>query len=328
MSNGLALRIAVVVGLALALFAVLFFRLWDLQVLSGKKYLEEANNNRTRAFRVEAPARQNPRSQRQGAGRQPHQPGAPGQPAEAAGAGSEAPSRAGPARCARPHVTAPGAQARCTKQLAVAGGAPITLRRDVGYDLVYYLQENQGSFPGVQVQRVFVRNYPHGTLAAHVLGTVGEINEEELKEPRHRDLQPGDEVGKGGVEQTYDRYLRGKPGITRIQVNALGEPTPGGQAGLQAARPRRQPEALARSPTVQEAGEQALASRGLPGAFLTMNVHNGQILALGSYPTYDPSVFTKPLTQAQVNSLYRNPLVAAHQPRHRRALSRPARPSS
>ena len=61
------------------------------------------------------------------------------------------------------------------------------------------------------------------------MGTVGEINEEELKEPRYRNLQPGDEIGKGGVEQTYDRYLRGKPGMTRIQVNALGEPTPGGQ---------------------------------------------------------------------------------------------------
>ncbi len=55
MNNGLALRIAVIGGLTVALFAVLFFRLWDLQVLSAKKYLAEANNNRTRSFRVEAP---------------------------------------------------------------------------------------------------------------------------------------------------------------------------------------------------------------------------------------------------------------------------------
>ena len=66
----------------------------------------------------------------------------------------------------------------------VAAGAPVTLRRDVGYDLVYYVEENQGNFPGVTVQRVFVRNYPHGTQAAHVLGYVGEVNEEELKEAR------------------------------------------------------------------------------------------------------------------------------------------------
>ncbi len=304
--NGLALRIAVVVGFALALFAVLFFRLWDLQVLSGKKYLEEANNNRTRAFRVEAPrgkilARNGGAlvENRTSLALQVNLQKLPTPPAR---------RRAELARLgALTHMSLRQVRRTMHQQLAVAGGAPITLRRDVGYDLVYYLQENQGSFPGVQVQRVFVRKYPHGTLAAHVLGTVGEINEEELKEPRHRNLQPGDEVGKGGVEQTYDRYLRGKPGITRIQVNALGEPTPGGQLVSKPPVPGDNLK-LSLMANVQEAGEQALASRGLPGAFLTMNVHNGQILALGSYPTFEPSVFTKPLTQAQVNSLYRNPL--------------------
>ncbi len=304
--TGLALRIAVVVGFALSLFAVLSFRLWDLQVLSGKKYLEEANNNRTREFRVEAPRGKildrNGRAlveNRTSLALQVNLQKLPTLPAR---------RRAELARLgALTHMSMRQVRRTMHQQLAVAGGAPITLRRDVGYDLVYYLQENQSSFPGVQVQRVFVRKYPHGTLAAHVLGTVGEISEEELKEPRHRDLQPGDEVGKGGVEQTYDRYLRGKPGITRIQVNALGEPTPGGQLVSKSPVPGDNLK-LSLMANVQEAGEQALAARGLPGAFLTMNVHNGQILALGSYPTYEPSEFTKPLTQAQVNNLYRNPL--------------------
>ncbi|MGA8745336.1 MAG: penicillin-binding protein 2 [Solirubrobacterales bacterium] len=306
MRNGLALRIAVVVGVAVALFAVLFFRLWDLQVLSGKKYLEEANNNRTREFRVEAPrgkilARNGKVlvENRTSLALQVNPQKLLSQPrrrrAELARLGALA------------HMSAHQVRVTMHQQLAVAAGAPITLRRNVSYDLVYYLQENQARFPGVQVQRVFVRNYPHGTLAAHVLGTVGEINEEELKEARYRNLQPGDEIGKGGVEQTYDRYLRGKPGLTRIQVNALGEPTPGGQLVSKPPVPGDSLK-LSLNSSVQEAGEQALASRGLPGAFLTMNVHNGQILALGSYPTFDPSVFTKPLTQAQVNALYRNTL--------------------
>ena len=55
------------------------------------------------------------------------------------------------------------------------------------------------------MQRVFVRHYPDGTLAAHVLGSVGEVSEEELKEPRYKGLEPGEEVGKGGVEYTYDK---------------------------------------------------------------------------------------------------------------------------
>jgi penicillin-binding protein 2 len=305
MRNGLALRIAVIGGLALALFAVLFFRLWDLQVLSGPQYLAEANNNRTREFRVTAPRGDildrngktivdNRTSLALQVNPQKLPPLPARRQAELAHLGALA------------QMSLHQVRATMHEQLKLAAGAPVTLRRDVGYDLVYYLQENQDRFPGVQAQRVFVRHYPVGTLAAHVLGSVGEVSEEQLKEARYRKLQPGDEVGQGGVEDTYDRFLRGQPGLTRIQVNALGQPTPGGQL---VSKPPVPGDSLKLSidSSVQAAGEQALAARGLPGAFVTMNVHNGQILGLGSFPTFDPSVFTKPMTQAQVNDLYRNP---------------------
>lgn len=309
MSRGLALRIAVVGGLALALFAVLLFRLWDLQVLSGQKYLAEANNNRTREFRVTAPRGDildrngkaivdNRTSLALQVNPQKLPPLPARRQAELARLGALA------------HMSLRQVRGTMHEQLKVAAGAPVTLRRDVGYDLVYYLQENQSRFPGVQVQRVFVRHYPDGTLAAHVLGSVGEVSEEQLKEARYRKLQPGDEVGQGGVEDTYDRFLRGQPGLTRIQVNALGQPTPGGQLVSTPPVPGDSLK-LSIDSSVQAAGEQALAARGLPGAFVTMNVNNGQILGLGSFPTFDPSVFTKPMTQAQVNDLYRNP-AASH----------------
>jgi penicillin-binding protein 2 len=304
MRNGLALRIAVIGGLALALFAVLFFRLWDLQVLSGPQYLAEANNNRTREFRVTAPRGDildrngkvivdNRTSLALQVNPQKLPPLPARRQAELAHLGALA------------QMSLHQVRATMHEQLKLAAGAPVTLRRDVGYDLVYYLQENQDRFPGVQVQRVFVRHYPGGTLAAHVLGSVGEISEEQLKEARYRKLQPGDEVGQGGVEDTYDRFLRGQPGLTRIQVNALGQPTPGGQL---VSKPPVPGDSLKLSidSSVQAAGEQALAARGLPGAFVTMNVHNGQILGLGSFPTFDPGVLTEP-SQAQVNALYRNP---------------------
>ena len=147
------------------------------------------------------------------------------------------------------------------------------------------------------MQRVFVRDYPDGTLAAHILGNVGEITEEELKEPRYRGLQPGDEIGQDGVEDTYDRYLRGKPGLTRIQVDALGQPTPNGQLVSKPPAPGDNLK-LTIDAEVQDAGEAALAARGLPGGFITMNVHNGEILGLGSFPTFEPAVFTPPLTQS------------------------------
>ncbi|HEX7244992.1 MAG TPA: penicillin-binding protein 2 [Solirubrobacterales bacterium] len=305
MSNRLALRIAVFGGFAVALFAVLFFRLWHLQVLDGEKYLAEAKNNRTRSYRVSAPRGQildrngnvlvdnrtslalqvNPRK-------------LPADPAE---------RKAELARLATlTHTTLPRLRRAMHEELKLAPAAPVTLRRDVGNYLVYYLQENQDRFPGVEIQRVFVRDYPDGTLAAHIVGNVGEISEDELKEPRYKSLQPGDEIGQDGVEDTYDRYLRGVPGLTRIQVDALGQPTPNGRLVSKPPAPGKSLE-LTIDEKVQAAGEAAMAERGLPGGFIVMDVHSGEILGLGSFPTFDPTSLTPPLTQAQVNETYRNP---------------------
>jgi penicillin-binding protein 2 len=302
--NQLALRIALFGGLALLLFGLLFFRLWFLQVLNGKQYLAEANNNRTREFRVSAPRGdildRNGEvlvENRTSLALQVNPQRLPARPAK---------RRAELARLgALTNSSLHRVRRLIHEQLKLAPSAPVTLRRDVGHYLVYYLQENQGRFPGVAVQRVFVRDYPHGSLAAHLLGYVGEISEEQLKERRYRGLVPGDEIGQEGVEDTYDRWLRGRPGITRIQVDALGQPT---RRGHLVSKPPLPGDTLKLSIDggVQAAGEAALARRGLPGGFIAMNVHSGEIIALGSFPSFDPSVFTKPLTQKQVDFLYRN----------------------
>lgn len=308
MNNKLALRVAIFGGVALALFVVLFFRLWFLQVLNGDKYLAEAKNNRTREFRVSAPRGEildrNGRilvSNRTSLALQVSPDKLPEDPRA---------RRAELAQLAKlTHSSLPQVRKTIREQVKLAAGAPVTLRRDVGSFLVFYLQENQDRFPGVSVQRVFVRRYPHGTLAAHIVGSVGEVNEEELKEPAYRRLEPGDEIGKDGVEDTYDRFLRGTPGIERIQVDALGQPTRNGQLVSQPPVPGENLK-LSIDADVQEAGEAAMASFGLRGGFVTMDVHTGEILALGSYPTFDPSVFTRPMTQAQVNALYRDEILA------------------
>src|SRR3954454_2326483 len=217
-NRSMALRLGIFGGVALVLFAILFFRLWFLQVLNGDKYLAEANNNRTREYRVSAPRgdildrdgnvlvdnrislalQLNPNKLSP----------------DAAQRRNELAALAG-----LTHTTLPRLRRTIHEEAELAPGAPITLRRDVGHFLIYYLEENQDRFPGVTVERVFVRRYPHGSMAAHLVGNVGEINNEELKERRYKNLQPGDEVGKEGVEDTYDHYLRGRPGLTRIQVD-------------------------------------------------------------------------------------------------------------
>src|SRR3954447_16539081 len=304
----LALRVAVLGGAAVILFGVLFFRLWNLQVLDGDKYLAEAKNNRTREFKVIAPRgdvldregnvivdNRTSRALQLNAEKLPEDPA--GERAVLARLGKLA------------HMSLPKGRKAIREGEEVAGGGRGTLRQDVGYSLVAYVEEHQREFPGVSVERVFVRHYPHGTLAAHVLGSVGEINEEELKDPRYKELEPGDEVGKAGVEYSYDKFLRGQPGLQKVQVNALGQPTPGGQLVSKSPTPGENLK-LTIDPEVQAAGESALASQGLPGGFITMDVNNGQILGLGSFPTYEPSVLTPPMTQAQVNTLYRDPVLA------------------
>jgi penicillin-binding protein 2 len=307
-NNQLAVRIAVFGGVAIALFAVLFFRLWFLQMLNGDEFLAEARNNRTREFQVTAPRGEildregkvlvanrtslalqvNPRK-------------LPPDPRE---------RRAELAQLADlTHSSLPRVRKMIHEGAELAPGAPVTLRSDVGSYLIYYLEENQARFPGVAVERVFVRRYPHGTLAAHLFGNVGEVDKEELKEARYRDLEPGDRVGKEGIEAEYDKVLRGRNGATRIQVDALGQPTPGGQLDVVDPTPGDNLRLTVDS-GLQEAGDAALSEQGLAGAYVAMDVHSGAILAMGSNPTFDPEVFTRPLSQSQVNQLYRDPVLS------------------
>jgi len=299
--KGTALRVAVIGGLGLLLFAALFFRLWSLQVVTGDKYLAEANDNRTREITVRAPR---------------------GSILDRDG-NVLVDNRTSMALELDPLQIQSDPMDRRKRFTAIADvldrdvgwvqrqyreelktnppGSPITLMRDVEDDVVYYLQENQASYPEVLINRVFVRRYPEGFRAAHLLGSVGEVTADDLQDPASQGLEPGDALGKAGIEQTYDETLRGDNGLTRIQVDSLGRikgelqseiPEPGDSLRLTI------------DPDVQAAGEAALSSIGLPGAFVTMDVNNGEVLGMASNPTFDPSIFTRPLSQEQVDSLW------------------------
>jgi penicillin-binding protein 2 len=302
MSNSMTLRIAIFGGVALALFGILFFRLWFLQILNGDQYLAEANNNRTREFRVSAP--RGNILDREGDTLVTNRVSLALQVNPQKLPEEEARKRDELTQLAElTHTTLPKLRRTMRKELKLAPGLPVTLRRDVGNYLVYYLEENKGRFPGVDVERVFVRRYPKETFAAHIVGSVGEVTEEDLEEPRYKGLEAGDSIGQDGVEDTYDKFLRGTPGVTRIQVDAFGQPTAGGRLVSQRPVPGDNLQLTINS-NVQGAGEGALASFGLRGAFVTMDVHTGEILGMASFPTYDPTVLTPPLSQSEVDVLY------------------------
>jgi penicillin-binding protein 2 len=182
---------------------------------------------------------------------------------------------------------------RATPQYA---GYPVVLKQGVDRRLLFYLLENKERFPGVSVERTYVRSYKAGSLAAHILGIVGQVSPRQLKRPAYRGVAPGDVVGQSGVEYSYDRFLRGIAGSQRIQVDALGHPK-----GLLGSRPARAGDnlRLTLDAGLQEVGEEALRGRGLPSSFVAMNVRSGAILAMGSYPTFDPSFYTRPHTKAE-----------------------------
>jgi penicillin-binding protein 2 len=296
----LSLRVAVVGGAGVVLFAILFFRLWNLQVLSGEEYLAEAKNNRTREVKEIAP--RGDILDRDGEVLVDNRTSLALQLNTAKLPANPAAERAELARLGQlAHMSLRKVRRTIAEGEEVAAGAPVTLRRDVGFDVVAYVEENQDEFPGVAVQRVFVRHYPDGTRAAHVLGSVGEIEEDELKDPQYKGLEPGDEIGQSGAEYAYDKFLRGQSGLTRIQVNALGQPTPGGQLVSTPPTPGDSLK-LTIDGDVQTAGEAGLAEKGR-GGFISMNINTGEILALGSYPTFDPTQLIEP-TQAEVDELY------------------------
>ena len=138
---------------------------------------------------------------------------------------------------------------------------------------------------------MFLRQYPHGEIGAHLFGTVGEMTAEQQKDPRYHDVALGDRVGQAGVELQYDRFLRGRNGASRVQVDALGNLN--ADARRRAAAARASQLRLSVDLDVQEAGQQALAGGTGRGAFAVMDVHNGEVLGLGSQPSFDPNIFSK-----------------------------------
>ena len=173
--------------------------------------------------------------------------------------------------------------------------SPVTLKTDVGLTTVLYLQENQSRFPGVEVERVFLRKYPHEAIGAHLFGQLGEVTEDQLDRPRYSGVALGDRVGQSGIELQYDRYLRGRNGASRIQVDARGLPK--GELSVRDPRPGKRLR-LSIDFGVQKAGQAALARYGKPGGFVAMDPRSGEVIGLGSNPSYDPNVFAKGISSA------------------------------
>jgi len=285
-----ALRVAVIGAIALVAFAAVFFRLWYLQVLSGDKYRAEANDNRVREIRVQAP--RGKIVDREGRVLVDNRVGLAVRVSPKDLPEDEAARREVYERLAKVLKMRPDAVERTVeRQLKALPYSPATVKEDVSQQIIYYLFENQRDFPGVTVEQVFLRQYPHRAVGGQLFGTVGEITKEQKGDDRYRGVDLGDRVGQSGIEYQYDSFLRGRNGATRVEVDALGNQS-NEDDGLATRRPQQGRQIkLSVDLDVQRVGQLALGNA--PGAFVAMNVRNGEVLALGSTPSFDPNQFAK-----------------------------------
>jgi penicillin-binding protein 2 len=329
----LALRVAFLGTFALGMFAIIFFRLWFVQVLSGQKYLAQAKVNRVRDVAIPAPRGEI--FDRSGnilvASKRaiavqivpdglpvplqvPIDPHVIAHPPAADVALYDRLARVLHIRtkAEKCHVNGYGTHRLSPIACSVAQGyvqlsyADVTVATDVPRAVLFYLEERQRQFPGVSIQDVWLRTYPLKQVAAQLFGTVGPISPSELSDPRFKGLPPSAIVGQSGLEYYYNRYLQGQNGAEKVQIDALGRAT--GTIGRVAPVPGNNL-VLSLDTNLQQAGEQALqeADNTIPGAaggaFVAMDPQNGEVYAMGSLPSFDPNIFTKPVPTAVYKQL-------------------------
>jgi len=178
---------------------------------------------------------------------------------------------------------------------------PIPLKQDITPDEQAFIEAHRNELPELETLDEQRRLYPRDGFAAHLIGYVGEVSENDLNQSRYAAYSPGDVVGKFGVEETYDEVLRGVDGSRDMIVNSHGKEV--GVRGQELAQPG-QDLRLTIDLDVQMAAEKAL--EGKIGAIVAMDPHTGEILAMASRPTFDPNQFSVRLSKAYWQSIMDN----------------------
>lgn len=177
---------------------------------------------------------------------------------------------------------------------------PLTVRENLTWHEVSRIEVNAPDLPGISIEVGQTRYYPFGPTAAHLIGYVAAVSEQELTGDPLLEL-PGFRIGKGGVEKVHDVALRGRAGRSKVEVNAVGrvvreldrqEGTPGGEV------------ALTIDMALQDFATQRL--EGQSGAAALMDVHTGEVLALASVPAFEPNMFTSGISGRDWEELLQN----------------------
>ena len=297
------LRLAFLAALLASVFVILLARLWFIQIVAGDRYAALAERGRVRTVSLEAPRGRifDRRGRVLVDNRQVH----------VVGVRLEEMGDRRAAVLAELGQLLGLDEEQLGERLADADSdplRPVPVAFDVPERIALYLWEHQSTrFPGVYAELLPRRGYPHGRLAAHVLGYSGQITAEQLAQPAYRGYEAGTQVGMAGVERSYERLLDGTPGRRRLEIDAAGDvvrqlserlPVPGGDlrltidldmqsaaeralaAGVERARGLRDPEG-------RNGGRYAAPA----GAVVVLDPRDGAVRAAASLPTYAPEAF-------------------------------------
>ncbi len=342
MTPQLALRVAIVGGLALALFAVIFFRLWFLQILSGNQYVAEANSNVVQHIpvaaargeivdssgtplvaSVEVPSiqiapRSLPAPVTLDASVKPPVPPVriPARDnavfdrlAKVIGMSTK------PRRCSYTvywttgpsvyHEQLAPIPCQVAKSVSQSSYANATIKTNVPKYVQEYVSERNAEFPGVLSQDTYVRKYPLGGSGTQLFGTYGPISALEVGTKAYQGIKSGNLVGQSGLEAEYNWALQGVNGSEGVKVNSQGQ-----FEGYAKETAPQQGDTLKLSlnAKLEQAGQAALQhsielNGGTGGAFVALDPTNGQIYAMGSAPTYDPSKVSPTISNKELKLL-------------------------
>src|SRR6267154_1459844 len=180
---------------------------------------------------------------------------------------------------------------------------PIYLKEDITQDEEAFVEAHRNELPELDTIMAYRRLYPLKGFLAHLVGYVGEVSEDMLNQPGFELYDPGDVVGKSGVELQYNSVLMGKNGSRQVVVNSHGREV-GQPLDEKPAEPGK-PLKLTIDVDLQIAAEEAI--EGKNGAIIAMDPHTGEILAMVSRPTFDPNQFSVRLTRAYWNQIITDP---------------------
>jgi penicillin-binding protein 2 len=194
----------------------------------------------------------------------------------------------------------------------------ILIKENASIADIAWVEAHSLEFPSLHIEQRPQRHYPTNGLLAHVIGYVGEINHQQLELPQYKNYRPGDVIGKEGLEAIYDHFLRGREGTRTVVVDSLGrirdvveviEPTPG------------QDLITTIDLDLQRAAEEQLRNAPFQrGVIIAMDPNNGEILALASFPTFDPNLFTDRIGTRKGRAEYRTLLRDPDTPLFNRAI--------